>query len=135
MLTLKGGLARSLPDLRRFERGLLVLAEVAPERLTLGQGVFFLYAGWFDLLGTPATYSDIEEAVGGTLNLSIRTSYTALLEEGRRRDGKRQAGLGWLCSQVSAKDNRKKILRLTPKGRKVIEKVKAAIEDGDGSEP
>lgn len=124
----KHELTRSVPVLRDFSMGLLALAEEAPERMTMAQGVFFLYAGMRDLLGAPATFTELKETVGETVNRSLHTTYKVLVDEGRNRNGKREPGLGWLTRETDPADNRKKYLRLTAKGRNVLTTVMAALE-------
>lgn len=127
--------AQSTPVLRNFSAGLLVLAELGPDRLTLTQGAFFLLAAMADRTGRPATFSELREAVGDTLNRSLHTTYKVFVDEGRKRDGKREPGLGWLTRETDDADNRRKYLRLTPKGRRVLEELVLAIEANERMTP
>lgn len=112
----------SLGELRSFSTALMLLAEHTPERMTLAQMVFFLYAGMADLRGTPATFTEIKEAAGPRINRSLHTTYKSLLSGARRSDRPKsaQTGLNWLRRDENPLDNREKLLRLTPKGRQIL---------------
>lgn len=120
----KSGGPRPTPvgALRDFSAALIELAEQAPERTTVAQMAFFLLAGMADAAGKPATFTEIKEAVGPAVNRSLHTTYKVFLDRIQRRsdtDATRQ-GLGWLTREEDREDNRRKYLRLTPKGRAVI---------------
>jgi hypothetical protein len=74
--------------------------------------------------GRKPTYSDIKEAVGDQINRSLHTTYRILLEPSRVYPN----GLGWLKQVPNPMDNRVKFLVMTPKGRKVMEEIMAALE-------
>ncbi|WP_296675710.1 hypothetical protein [Novosphingobium sp.] len=118
---------KPMPALRNFSAGLIVLAEVGPDRMTVTQGAFFLIAGLADQAGRPATFSEIRETLGDVLNKSLHTTYKVFLEEGRNREGKREPGLGWLSRETDAADNRRKYLRLTNRGRQIMAEVASAL--------
>jgi hypothetical protein len=111
-----------VPDLRRFSSGLLALAEMGPERLTLSQATFFLFAGMADLGGRPATFTEIKDLVGPTMSRSLHTTYKVFLGD-KDREARRAATLGWLMRETDASDNRRKFLRLTQEGRETMRKV------------
>jgi hypothetical protein len=108
--------------LKDFSAALIELAEQAPERTTAGQMAFFLLAGMADAAGKPATFTEIKEAVGPAINRSLHTTYKVFLDRVQRRSDTdaTRAGLGWLTREEDRADNRRKYLRLTPKGRAVI---------------
>lgn len=130
----ESGLQQHVPGLRDFSTATLVLAELAPERMSLSQAVFFLFAGLADLAGRPATFTDLKEAVGSSINKSLHTTYKVLLDESRRRGTSRDPGLGWLTREVDREDNRKKYLRLTNRGRQVLKELGIAIDQRTGGE-
>lgn len=113
----------SMPALRDFSVATVRAAELGPDRLTLGQLVFFLYAGMADLAGRPATFSEIREAAGSRINKSMHTTYKVLLDGARRSDRADTPGVGWLYTETDPTDNRRKLLRLTPKGIDVLEAI------------
>lgn len=119
------------PALRNFSAGLIVLAEIAPRHLTLAQAAFFLTAGMADRAGRASTFTDLKDTLGPEVNRSLHTTYKVFLKEGRKRDGERIAGLGWLTGELDPTDNRRKFLRLTRTGQRVIDEVAAAITYGD----
>ncbi|BDW83715.1 hypothetical protein MACH24_31530 [Erythrobacter sp. Dej080120_24] len=115
-------LMNSLRELKDWSGFLIRLAEHAPERLTLSQSVFFLEAAIADLSGRPATFTEIKEKHGGVMSRSLHTTYKVFLgEEGR--ESKRQQALGWLMRETDPSDNRRKYLRLTVTGRRVMEDI------------
>lgn len=109
-------------DLRSFSAALIELAEQAPERTTAAQMAFFLLAGMSDAVGKPATFTEIKDAVGPAINRSLHTTYKVFLDRVQRRSDTdvTRAGLGWLTREEDKQDNRRKYLKLTPKGRAVI---------------
>lgn len=121
----------STPVLRNFSAGLIALAEMGPDRLTLTQGAFFLLAGLADRTGRAATFSELRDAVGDTIGRSLHTTYKVFLDEGRWRDGERQRGLGWLTADTDPNDQRRKYLRLTPTGQRIMDAVYASLTMGD----
>lgn len=118
---------RYTPALRNFSAGLIVLAEIAPRQLTLAQAAFFLTAALADRAGRAATFTDLKETLGLEVNRSLHTTYKVFLKEGRKRDGDRLDGLGWLVAELDPTDHRRKFLRLTRTGQRVIDTVAAAI--------
>lgn len=117
-------LFKSVRDLGDFSAGLMVLAEMAPERLTASQLIFFLLTATADIAGRDPTYSDIREAVGDKINKSLHSTYKIFLEPSRVYPN----GLGWLTAEVNPMDNRQKFLRVTKKGRAVIREVLEALK-------
>ena len=115
----------SMPRLRDFSVATVRAAELGPDRLTLGQFVFFLYAGMADLSGRPATFSEIQEAAGERINKSMHTTYKVLLDGMRRSDRVNTPGVGWLYRETDSTDNRRKLLKLTPKGLSILEAITA----------
>ena len=123
--------AKSVYSRRKaFSRGLSLLSEVSPRNLTGAQQSFFLAAALADLAESPATFTELREVVGSSVNRSLHSTYKVFLNEGRIRDGQRQAGIGWLKTEVDPIDNRRKYLRLTPKGRRVINDLLNELELG-----
>lgn len=121
----KSGLLKSVKDFRRFAEMMLVLAELAPERMTLSQAIFFILTGTAELSGQQPTYSSIKEEVGEQLNRSLHTTYRILMEPSRAFP----KGLGWLTSDLNPNDNREKFLKLTPKGRSVFRAIQITMKD------
>lgn len=110
-------------DFVNFSAGMIVLAEMAPDRMSLSQGIFFILTATADLAGKDPTFSDIKEAVGETVNRSLHTTYRVLLEPSRIYP----QSLGWLRQEPNPMDARQKFLRLTPKGRAVMSGVLKAL--------
>lgn len=118
---------RSTPALRNFSAGLIVLSELSPRHLTMAQASFFLVAALADRAGRAATYTDLKETLGPQVGRSLNTTYKIFLKEGRLRDGERMEGLGWLTAELDPTDNRRKFLRLTRTGQRIIDEVAAAL--------
>lgn len=108
-------LFKSVSKLAGLSAFLLYLAEEGNDRLTINQGAFFIIAGAADLRGGPMTLAEIMERGDGILTQSLKNSYRVLLEPSKHYT----AGLGWLTREPDPEDERKKYLRLTPKGRNV----------------
>ena len=116
--------------LRDFSAALIELAEQAPERTTAAQMAFFVLAGMADAAGKPATFTEIRDAVGDTINRSLHTTYKVFLDREQRRSDTAavRQGLGWLTREEDRADNRRKYLRLTPKGRAVLTSLLETIQ-------
>lgn len=114
----------SVRDFADFSAGMMVLGELAPERLTMSQAIFFVLTGTAAIAGKDPTYTDIKEAVGDKINKSLNTTYRIFLEPSRLYPN----GLGWLTQEPNPDDNRVKFLRLTKKGREVLAQVLEAIK-------
>lgn len=114
-------------ELRRFSTALLALADLAPDRTTISQLSFFLFAAMADRSGRPATFTEIKEASGERLGKSLHTTYKIFLDAQRRSDRAGAKGLNWLYREEDPTDNRAKLLRLTPKGAKVVTQIVEAM--------
>lgn len=118
---------RHTPALRDFSAALIVLSELAPRHLSMAQACFFMVAGLADRAGTATTYTDLKETLGPQVGRSLNTTYKIFLKEGRKRGGERIEGLGWLVGELDPTDNRRKFLKLTRAGHRVIDEVAAAL--------
>lgn len=118
------------PALKNFSAGLIVLAELAPRQLTMAQSAFFLTAALADRAGRATTFTELKEVLGPEVNRSLHTTYKIFLSEGRLREGERIHGLGWLEAEVDPRDNRRKFLRLTRSGQRVVDEIAAALTMG-----
>jgi hypothetical protein len=103
---------------------LLYLAKVGSDRLTLSQAAFFMAAARSDAAGRPATRSSLLQTYCDVFRGSIRNSYRQLLPPSRLYP----KGLGWLDTEPNPNDDREQFLRLTKKGKSVIECVLMALE-------
>jgi len=105
----------SVASLMRFAEGVLILAEDAEDRMSLGQVFFFLMASSRSLKGDPTTYSQIREEFGDKINKSLHSTYRQLLKPSRTHP----KALGWLDRLEDPMDQRRKLLMLTPKGKRI----------------
>lgn len=112
------GLSHFMPQLAGLSAALLYLSEEGNDRLTINQAAFFLLAGGADARGGPLTLSQIMERGEGILNPSLANTYKVLLEPNRKDYNK--IGLGWLTREADPDDERRKFLKLTPKGTRVL---------------
>lgn len=110
--------------LAELSKAMVVLAEEAPDRMTLSQGMFFLLAASADLEGKPTTYTEIKEEFGEAVNRSLHGTYRVLLKPSRPYPN----ALGWLDRVEDPTDNRRKLLTLTAKGRMIIQSLIRALE-------
>lgn len=120
-------LLSALPELKHFNNALIRLASLAPDRLSLPQAVFFIEAARADLSGQPATFTELRERTGPAISRSLHTTYKVFLDA-KNREPRRQTALGWLTREIDAEDNRRKYLRLTAKGRRIIEELMEATQ-------
>lgn len=102
----------------------MVLAEDAEDRMTMGQVFFFLMAASRDLKDDPTTFTEIKEQFGDMIGKSMHSTYRQLLKPARTYP----KALGWLDRQEDPMDNRRKYLKLTPKGRDIVKKLIEKIE-------
>lgn len=119
-----------MSELRSFSAGLLVLTEMCSERMSMGQITFFLFAGLADLSGRPATFTELRDLIGPAMSKSLHTTYKAFLDTSEREQ-RRQVALGWLMRELDASDNRRKYLRLTQEGRRVMAEIIRAVTGED----
>lgn len=126
---LKTQLALSMSDLTLFSRGLVALAEVAPERMSASQLAFFLLTGLADISNTPTTFTEVKDAVGPVIGRSLHTTYKVFLCEDEVSDKARQQALGWLTAESDSSDRRRKYLRLTERGMNVMGTLMETIKD------
>ncbi|MBF9151741.1 hypothetical protein [Novosphingobium jiangmenense] len=100
-------------------KSLILIAQEGNDRLTINQAAFFFIAATADTMGRPMTPSEIFDEAKGALTKSIKNTYKVLLEDHREY---RDIALGWLRAETDDLDNRRKLLRLTAKGRSVAER-------------
>lgn len=108
--------------LASLSAALLYLAEAGHDRLTINQAAFFLLVAAADARGRPLTLTEILEGAEDVLGKSIANSYKSLLEPHGRTP--HSFALGWVYREPDLDDERRKYLRLTPKGKDV---AKAAL--------
>lgn len=124
MTVMNGSLWKRVSELGGFSASLLYLAEAGSGRLTLQQAAFFLLAATADAAGSPATRSQLMEAHEGSLRSALRNSYRQLLEPSRVHPN----ALGWLTTEENPLDAREQLLKLTDKGKAVIDAALVALE-------
>ncbi|WP_145960509.1 helix-turn-helix domain-containing protein [Novosphingobium meiothermophilum] len=126
-------LSRYVKPLSALSASLLYLAEEGNDRLTINQAAFFLIAAAADARGRPLTPSEIVEGAGGVLNASLANTYKVLLPPSHKEY--RGIALGWLQQEVDEDDQRRKLLRLTPKGVAVMRAALVALGQKPKDEP
>lgn len=112
-------LKKHVGDFADFSAAMMVMGEMAPHRMTLSQAIFFVTAATGILAGKQPTYTEIQEAIGDTVNRNLSTTYRILLEPSRLYP----KALRWLKRETNPADNREKFFDLTPRGREVMEQV------------
>src|SRR3546814_11742500 len=90
---------------------MIALAEFAPDRMTMAQGVFFLLAASADIAGKPTTFTEIKEAQGEAINRSLHSTYLVLLTPSRTFP----KCLEWITRVASPTQKRRKTVKRTPK--------------------
>ena len=116
-------LKTSVGDFQALAKAMTTIAELAPERMTLSQAIFFVQAAADELKGEQPTYSSVREKIGDNINRSLHTTYRVLLGKSRLYP----KGLSWLKAEVNPDDNREKFLQVTPKGREVLSALRAHL--------
>ena len=106
-------------DILQWSRGLFILSSYAPNRLSLPQAAIFLAAAICDRMNRPESISSLRDTLGPLAGRSVKNSYQVFLAP----EDSEQGRLGWLRRSVNPLDARERLLRLTPKGRRVIERV------------
>lgn len=115
---MRASLKKRVGDWRGFGNALLQLAEDTPERVTLSQMTFFTHAALADLMGSPATLTDLKETLC-TLRRTIHSTYKIFLDPSPQFPN----GLGWLKQIQDQRDKRVKHIHLTEDGLKTIKKA------------
>jgi hypothetical protein len=118
-------LEASVASLIHFANGILILAEDAADRMTMGQVYFFLMAASRDLKGDPTTFTEIRDQFGDKIGKSLHSTYRQLLKPARTYP----KALGWLDRWEDPMDQRRKYLKLTPKGKRVARLLLETIVD------
>lgn len=118
---------QAAPALKSFAKGMVVMSAAAPRQLSMAQAAFFVAAALSDRAGKATTYTELKEELGPVVSRSLNTTYKIFLKEGRLREGQRVEGLGWLEAEVDPHDNRRRYLRLTPAGERIIDEIARAI--------
>lgn len=113
---------------RQWSQGICILSNYAPNRLSLPQASFFALAALCDRAGRPGYITELREALGDRSGRSVQNSYRVFLSPSKERGD----GLGWLQHEIT-RDGRQKLVKLTPKGREIMEKVLAAAVAGEQS--
>ena len=113
------GLFNHIGTLGEFSEALTLLASLLPERITLSQATFFLLTASADIAGKQPTYTEIKETLGPAVNRSLHSTYRSLLTPSKAVP----YGAGLLERFENPDDNRQKILKLTEKGRELINQL------------
>jgi hypothetical protein len=106
-------------QLLNWSRGLFILASHTPARLSLPQAAIFLLAATCDSAGQAMSITRLRETLEPLAGHGIKNSYQIFLELGDGSLGR----LGWLRRVQNPLDAREKFLKLTPKGKCIINKV------------
>lgn len=127
--------ARSVRDLEMLSGVLSAVALRVPERTSVRQLLFFLTAAFMDIQNRPGGMTDIVDLLGDSDNLDakgarkpllgrgIEASYVLFLEPNKRNPD----ALGWLTAVEDEDNRRRKLIRLTDKGRKIIDGLSTAV--------
>lgn len=96
-----------------------MLALHTPAHLSTGQLAAFVLAAMCDEGGEPTTMTQLRETLKGAAGASIHTTYSIFLKPSKSRP----KALGWLSQGFDPKDARARPLRLTTKGRRIVDKM------------
>jgi hypothetical protein len=108
----------NIRTLTAWAHALAYVTRETPVRLSVAQLAVFALAALGDRMGTPVTFTQLQDALDGAPGGAIHTTYGIFFEE---RRGVRN--LGWLRQERCVEDMRIKWLRLTPKGAEVLDAV------------
>lgn len=114
--------ARSAADLEQLAVVISLMTERGSEKLTMRQCLFFLAAAYLDLRNVSVNIAKIRE-IYPTIGRSIEKSKEQLLEPTKHTPD----ALGWLSQEMDEDDRRQRWLKLTPKGRKIVEDISIAL--------
>lgn len=92
--------------------------------MTVPQALFFCAVIEADLMHIDITFTEIREAIGGTISKSLHSTYKSMMEPRGRTNPN---GMGWMVAEPNPDDLRERYLRLTPKGHAVANAVFDAV--------
>lgn len=118
-----GSLWKRVSELGASSAFLMYLADAASEKMTLRQAAFFMLAAAADASGRPATRTQLLASQELPPKSAVRNSYRQLLEPSRPYPD----ALGWLSVEENPLDAREQFLRLTDKGKAVVEGALLAL--------
>lgn len=113
--------ARSARDLEDLSAALAEIAARGHDRLTVKQSLFFMTVAYSHAMGKSVTLKDIRDQFEdtGSLGGAIKKSYDVFLPN---RDG-----LGWIAQEEDQDDRRRKYLKLTDEGFRIVNLILAAM--------
>jgi hypothetical protein len=106
--------ATSAADFERLAGVLTVLAELAHERMTVRQALFFCSAAYLEAMGQSASVPIIRDAVPVLKRAGEKIKETLLEPTDRYPDA-----LGWLEQTVDPNDRRMRYVRTSDEGREI----------------
>lgn len=120
--------ARSAADLETLSGVLSAVVKFAPERVSVRQLLFFCIVAYQDVSNTPTTLTEAVALAGDSELFDEAGSRKPMLGRGIERSfnvflpptKKTPDALGWLEQVPDEDDRRRKVLRLTPKGREIV---------------
>ncbi len=106
--------ATSAADFERLAGVLTVLAELAHERMTVRQALFFCSAAYLEAMGQSASVPIIRDAVPVLKRAGEKIKETLLEPTDRYPDA-----LGWLEQTVDPNDRRMRYIKTSEEGREI----------------
>ncbi len=106
--------ATSAEDFERLAGVLTVLAELAHERMTVRQALFFCSAAYLEAMGQSASVPIIRDAVPVLKRAGEKIKETLLEPTDRYPDA-----LGWLEQTVDPNDRRMRYIKTSEEGREI----------------
>jgi hypothetical protein len=106
--------ATSAEDFERLASVLTVLAELAHERMTVRQALFFTSAAYLEAMGQTSSVPIIRDAVPVLKRAGEKIKETLLASTDRYPDA-----LGWLEQETDPNDRRMRYLKLSGEGREI----------------
>jgi hypothetical protein len=107
--------ATAARDLESLTTALALLAELAHERMTVRQALFFASAAYLDAMGQTSSVPIIREACPVLKRAGEKIKETLLDPTPRYPDA-----LGWLEQETDPDDRRMRYLKVSAKGRAVV---------------
>ena len=101
-------------DFERLASVLTVLAELAHERMTVRQALFFTSAAYLEAMGQTSSVPIIRDAVPVLKRAGEKIKETLLASTDRYPDA-----LGWLEQETDPNDRRMRYLKLSGEGREI----------------
>ncbi|WP_341023572.1 hypothetical protein [Brevundimonas diminuta] len=134
VMAVMNGLAEHADTFAAIESSVRAIAELMPARVSLRQGLAFIFVVRANARGRRVTMTDVRQSFSETehgsvsVGQSIAKSFQVFFEASKQEPN----GLNWVRQEADADDRRKKYLVITAEGAEVARKMAAPPQiEGD----